>query len=89
MVQLTREQRTFITKTLYETESVNVVAILLQSFTTLVIGIEECTNPLTAKFAYFNSQRCKNVILTGNYNLNCIWSFHVVRMQEKYHWKAK
>ena len=30
MVQLTREQRTFITKTFYETESVNVVAIFYQ-----------------------------------------------------------
>ena len=49
MVQLTKEQRTFITKKFYETESVNVVAI----FTKLFIGIKECTNPLMEKICIF------------------------------------
>ena len=46
MVQLTREQRTYITK--------QKAWMLLQSFTKLVLGIKECSNPLTDKFAYFN-----------------------------------
>ena len=49
MVQLTREQRTLITKTFHETESVNVVAILPKLF----IGIKECTNPLMDKICIF------------------------------------
>ena len=35
------------------------------------------------------SQRCKNVISNGNFSMKCICLFHVVRIQKRYHWKAK
>ena len=83
MVQLIREQRTFVTKTFYGTESMNVV-MLLQSFTNFFVGIKECTNPLIDKICIFQFQTVQEC----GFNLRCIWSFHVVRIQQKYHWKA-
>ena len=47
MVQLTREQRAFITKTCYETESVNVVAILPKLFREIFIKLRQAGTPIT------------------------------------------